>query len=324
MFDMTNPIFHNEEAARKHLEAQRWADGVFCPFCRQTETVKALPAEAMMSKPSKKNPVSTPTKGWHHCKACRRKFTVSVGTVMERSHIPLHKWLLAFRLMAASKKGVSSHQIHRSLGITYKSAWFLAMRVREAMGLSPEEEGPIGGENKVVESDETWTGGKARNAHKSKPIPKKHAVVTLVERDGKVRATHVPNVTAKTVGKHLEINVDRQTHLMTDDSNVYISAGKKFAGHSSVNHSAEQYVRLGGFAHVNTAESFHSLIKRGLYGTFHAVSEQHLQRYITEAAFKWNTRTKLGFDDADRTNAAIKGAEGKRLTYRPSNAGTQI
>jgi transposase-like protein len=197
MFDITNSIFHDEDAARGHLETQRWADGVFCPFCKQTEAVKALPPEAMMSKPSKKNPISKPTKGWYHCKACRKKFTVSVGTVMERSHIPLHKWLLAFRLMASSKKGVSAHQIHRSLGITYKSAWFLAMRVREAMGMKPEETGAIGGENKVVESDETYVGGKARNVHKSKPIPKKHAVVTLVERDGSVRATHVANVTAK-------------------------------------------------------------------------------------------------------------------------------
>ena len=320
MFDITNPMFHDEDAAREHLEAQRWPDGVFCPFCKQTETVKAFPAEAMMSKPSKKNPISKPTKGWYHCKTCRKKFTVSVGTVMERSHVPLHKWLLAFRLMAASKKGISAHQLHRSLALSYKTAWFLAMRVREAMGMTPENTGSIGGFNKVVESDETYVGGKAKNAHKGKPIPKKHAVVTLVERDGTVRAKHVPNVTAKNVGEHLQINVDAKTHLMTDDSMVYVGAGKKFAGHSSVNHSAEQYVKLGGFAHVNTAESFHALIKRGIYGTFHAVSERHLQRYVTEAAFKWNTRVKLGFDDTDRANAAIKGAEGKRLTYRPINA----
>ena len=183
--------------------------------------------------------------------------------------------------------------------------------------------GPIGGFNKVVESDETYIGGKAKNVHKGKPIPKKHAVVTLVERDGSVRAKHVPNVTAKNVGEHLEMNVDARTHLMTDDSNVYISAGRKFAGHSSVNHSAEQYVKLGGFAHVNTAESFHALIKRAMYGTFHAVSEHHLQRYITEAAFKWNTRSKLGFNDADRAETLLKGAKGKRLMYhQPSQAAT--
>jgi transposase-like protein len=142
MFDITNPIFNNEDAARQHLESQRWADGVFCPFCKEKETVRALPPEAMMSKPSKKNPVSRPTKGWYHCKACRKKFTVSVGTVMERSHIPLHKWFLAFRLMASSKKGVSAHQIHRMLGITYKTAWFMADRIREAMGMPPRRVRP--------------------------------------------------------------------------------------------------------------------------------------------------------------------------------------
>ncbi|MGB0084490.1 MAG: IS1595 family transposase [Rhodomicrobiaceae bacterium] len=303
--NLTNPIFHDEDAARAHLEAQRWPNGPVCPHCGETKRLSKMTGKSHR-------------KGLYQCNnsECLKPFTVTIKTVMERSKIPLAKWVLGFHLMAASKKGISSHQLHRQLGITYKSAWFLSMRIREAMGLPTEESGPIGGENKVVESDETFVGGKARNAHKSKPTPKKHAVVTLVERDGSVRARHVADVTAKSVGKHLEINVDAKSHLMTDDSNVYITAGRKFAGHSSVNHSAEQYVRLGGFAHVNTAESFHALIKRGIYGTFHAISEHHLQRYVSEAAFKWNTRAKLGFDDADRANAAIKGAVGKRLMYQ--------
>jgi transposase-like protein len=314
MCDLTNPTFHDEDEAREFLENQRWPNGAVCPFCNSGEHVKALPPESMKTRKGKVS------KGWYHCNACRDKFTVRVGTLYERSKIPLHKWLLATHLMCASKKGISAHQLHRSLGITYKSAWFMAHRIRQGMTDLPNGDDPLGGENKVVESDETYVGGKARNVHKSKPIPKKHAVVTLVERDGTVRATHVPNVTAKNVGNHLALNVDPKSHLMTDDSMVYISAGRKFAGHSSVNHSAEQYVKLGGFAHVNTAESFHALIKRGIYGTFHAVSEQHLKRYISEAAFKWNTRTKLGFTDADRALAALKGIEGKRLTYRRSNA----
>jgi hypothetical protein len=173
----------------------------------------------------------------------------------------------------------------------------------------------LGGPNGVVEADETYVGGKARNAHFSAAIPEKRPVVTLVERDGKVRARHVPAVTAANVREHIEANVAPETHLMSDDSVVYVGVGKGFAGHSSVTHSAHEYVRLGGFVHVNSAESFHALIKRGVYGTFHAVSERHLQRYVTEAAFKWNHRIKLGFDDASRANEAIKGAANKRLYY---------
>jgi hypothetical protein len=188
--------------------------------------------------------------------------------------------------------------------------------------MTPDEpkSDPIGGGNKVVESDETFCGGKKKNVHNGKPEPKKHAIVTLVERDGEVRAKHVPNVTAKNVKEHLVANVDKASWIMTDDSKVYISATKGFGGHLSVNHSADEYVRLGGFAHVNTAESFHAIVKRQMYGTHHAVSEHHLQRYINEIAFKWNNRIALGIDDTKRTENAIKGAEGKRLTYRRSNA----
>ena len=323
MINLTNPIFHNENAAREHLEGQRWPLGAVCPFCKKQDTVHALPAVSMMSKASKKNPISKPTPGFYHCRECRKKFTVCTGTVMERSHIPLAKWLLAFRLMAASKKGMSAHQLGRMLDLQYKSAWFLAMRVREAMTPNDGDAGPIGGGNKVVESDETYIGGKAKNAHKSKPIPKKHPVVTLVERDGQVCAKHVPNVTAKNVKEHLSANVDKASYLMTDESKVYVTPGKKFAGHESVNHSAEEYVRLGGFVHVNTAESFHAIVKRQMYGTHHAVSEHHLQRYINEIAFKWNHRISLGIGDTARTIAAIKGAEGKRLLYRRTDIGAE-
>ncbi len=316
MIDITNPIFNDEEKAREYLEAQRWPTGAVCPFCKKQETVKALPAEAMMSKPSKKNPISKPTPGYFHCRECRKKFTVCTDSVMERTHIPLAKWVLAFRLMAASKKGMSALQLQRMLGVQYKTAWFLEMRIREAMTPEAETSGPIGGGNKVVESDETFVGGKKKNVHNGKPEPKKRAVVTLVERDGEVRAKHVPNVTAKNVKEHLQANVAKASWIMTDDSNVYLSATKGFGGHLSVNHSQDEYVRLGGFVHVNTAESFHAIVKRQMYGTHHAVSEHHLQRYINEIAFKWNNRIALGIDDTKRTENAIKGAEGKRLTYR--------
>ncbi len=205
--------------------------------------------------------------GWYHCGTCREKFTVRVGTVMERSHVPLHKWALAFRLMASSKKGMSAHQAHRTLGVTYKTAWFMCHRIREAMrDTSPKGSEPLGGHNKVVEADETYVGGKAKNAHKSKGVPKKHAVVTLVEREGEVRARHIPAVTAKNVREHLVTKASRKSYLMTDDAPVAHSVGKEFAGHGAVNHSADEYVRLGGFIHVNTAESYHALVKRSIFG----------------------------------------------------------
>ena len=303
-FDITNKIFHDADAAREHLEAQRWPDGPQCPHCRERVKVTALTGKSHR-------------KGLYQGKSCRKQFSVTVGTVFERSKIPLNKWVLATHLMTSSKKGMSAHQLHRILGVTYKTAWFMCHRIREAMGgTSPNGNGPIGGKNKVVESDETYVGGKARNVHKSKPIPKKHAVVTLVERDGDVRATHVPRVTAKNVRDHLVTKASRKSHLMTDEARIYVNTGKQFSGHSSVNHSAGEYVRLGSFVHVNTAESFHALLKRGIYGAFHAVSEQHLQRYVNEFAFRWNGR-KL--TDHERANEALKGIEGKRLTYRRTN-----
>jgi hypothetical protein len=233
---------------------------------------------------------------------------------MERSKIPLSKWVLAAQLMASSKKGMSAKQLERMLGTNYETAWFLFHRLREAA--TNETPGPIGGGNKVVESDETYVGGKAKNVHNGKPEPKKHAVVTLVERSGEVRARHVPNVTAKNVKEHLQASVDKASWLMTDDSKIYLGPGKNFAGHASVNHSADEYVRLGGFIHVNTAESFHAIVKRQMYGTHHAVSEQHLQRYIDEIVFKWNNRKTLGIEDAERAEILLKGAKGKRLMYR--------
>ncbi len=298
--DLTNPIFHNEDAARAHLESVRWPHGPECPHCGSSHVTR------LAGKSHRK--------GLIHCNDCEKPFTVTVGSVMERSKIPLAKWVLGFQLMAASKKGVSSHQLHRMLGITYKSAWFLAMRIREAMGLDPEtDDGPIGGPGKKVETDETYVGGKKKNVHNGKPEPKKKPVVALVERNGRLKARHVPNVDSHNIRDVLK-GVDRKSHLMTDDSLIYYWIGPTFASHDAVNHSADEYVR--GEAHVNTAESFFALVKRGVYGTYHAVSEKHLQRYINEAAFKWNNRSTAGIEDHERANRAIKGAAGKRLMYR--------
>jgi transposase-like protein len=299
--NLTKPIFHDEAAARAHLEAVRWPNGPVCPHCGEYENVTRLKGKS--TRP-----------GVILCNSCTQPFTVTVGTVMERSKIPLAKWVLGFHLMAASKKGLSSHQLHRMLGITYKSAWFLSMRIREAMGLAPEtDDGPMGGPGKAVETDETYVGGKKKNVHNGKPEPKKHAVVALVERDGRLKARHVPNVDAKNVREVMK-GLDRKSHLMSDCSAVLYNLGKEFASHSAVDHSRDEYVRDD--AHCNTSESIFALVKRGVYGTYHAVSEKHLQRYINEASFKWNNRSKLGIEDSERANNAIKGAEGKRLMYR--------
>ncbi len=306
-FDITNPIYNDADKARIHLEQQLWPEGPVCPHCASQH------ATALEGKAHRK--------GLYQCNSCREQFSVMVGTVFERSKIGLHKWVLATHLMAASKKGMSAKQIERMLGVTYKTAWFMMHRIREAMSPSDNNEGtdPIGGAGKVVEADETFVGGKAKNAHKSKPIPTKQPVVALVERGGKARAKHVADVTAKTVREVLVTHASRKSELNTDDALIYYWLGKEFAKHQSVNHSAGEYVGKDGAATTNTAESFFALIKRGMMGTFHSVSEAHLQRYVDEFVFRWNHRIALGCDDHTRANAIVKGAAGKRLTYRRTN-----
>jgi transposase-like protein len=298
MFNLTDPIFSDAGLAREHLEALHWPNGPVCPRCGETERLKRL--EGKSTRP-----------GVVMCNPCRKPFTVTVGTVFEDSKIPLNKWLLGFRLMAASKKGMSAHQLHRSLGITYKSAWFMAHRIREAMD-GADGDDPLGGPGAVVEADETYVGGKARNRAFRDPAPKK-AVVTLVERDGKARSFHVANVNAKELRGLITTNVHRDSHLMTDESTVYTRVGREFNGHSTVNHSAKEYVTTGGFKHSNTAENFFSIFKRGLIGTYHHMSEAHLARYCREFDFRYNTRA---FTDAERADIAVVGAIGKRLFYR--------
>lgn len=301
--DPTDKMFHDEDAARAYFEAQRWPDGKpVCPHCG-TGNVHRL--EGKSHRP-----------GLIQCNDCLQAFTVMVGTVMESSHIPLTKWALAFHKMAASKKGISAKQMQRELNLgSYRTAWFMCHRIREAMGLS-KAASPIGGSGQTVESDETFVGGKAKNAHKSKPVPKKHAVHALVERGGQVRAEHVPNVSAKTLRKAIEKHVAKGTTMNTDDALAYYHMSKEFAAHVAVNHSAGEYVSKDGKSHINTAEAFFAILKRGVMGSFHSVSEQHLQRYVDEFAFRWNARSALGVEDAERARLMVKGAVGKRLKYR--------
>ncbi len=304
--NLTNPIFSDEDKAREHFEKLGWPDGPFCPHCGEAEKVYRLHGKS--HRP-----------GLVHCNSCDQAFTITVGSVMERSHIPLTKWALGFHLMAASKKGVSAKQLQRTLGLGYRAAWFMAHRIRLAM--SPDAKaGPIGGHGKVVESDETFVGGKAKNVHKNKPIPKKHAVHALVERGGEVRAKHVPDVSAKTLREAIAKNVDPTSTMNTDDALAYYHMSREFAAHGVVNHSRGEYVSKDGKAHIQSAESFFAILKRGVTGSFHSVSEQHLGRYVDEFAFRWNTRSSLGIEDTERAAIAIKGAAGKRLTYRNPDA----
>lgn len=316
--DLTNPIFNDDAKAREWLEAARWGSSPVCAHCG-SGNVARLEGEA--HRP-----------GLLRCRACRKQFSVTVGSVMERSHVPLPKWVLAIHLMTASKKGMSAHQLHRMLKVTYKTAWFMAHRIREAM--TDPNPSPIGGEGKVVEADETYFGKAETPPARRKSLPPptkggkvgpggKRAVVALVERGGEVRAVHMPKVTADNVGEVLARHADKRSRLHTDESNLYPKIGAGFAAHETVKHSRGEYARgpKGPLrVHTNSAEGYFGVFKRGMRGVYQHCGEQHLQRYLNEFSFRHNTRAKLGFEDTQRAVLAIKGIEGKRLTYRRTGA----
>ena len=291
-FDLTNPVFHDADKAREYLESLHWPDGPVCPHC---ELMNATKVGGSTARP-----------GLYMCNACRKQFTVTVGTIFEDSKIPLNKWLLAYRLLNGGKKGHSANELSRMLGITYKSAWFLAHRIRESM---KDDGGPLGGPGKVVESDETYIGGRAKNRANRNPAPKK-AVVALVERNGRARSFHVANVNHNNIRPILYTNVDRASDLRTDGAPMYKDMRFQFHSHAFVDHRFE-YVR--GDTHSNSAENFFSILKRGVVGTYHHWSEAHMHRYLAEFDFRYSTRT---LTDSERTAEALKGARGKRLTYR--------
>jgi transposase-like protein len=307
------PEFTNEDAAREHLEGIRWPDGPFCPHCGSFKAKRLPPVERKASK----GHGASVRKGVVQCNDCEKQYTVTVGTLFERSKIPLHKWLLATYLLTTSKKGMSSHQLHRMLDVTYKTAWFMAHRIREAMG---QDSGPLGGSpERIVEVDETYVGGSTSNRLNKQCAPKK-IVVTLVERGGHARSFHVANVHANTLRPILFQNADRLSSLMTDESASYRGIGTHYWQHQKVNHGALEYGRRDGadYWHTNTVESFFSIFKRGIIGVYHHVSEAHLGRYAREFDFRYNYREA---SDAERADQALRGIFGKRLTYRrPCNA----
>ena len=310
MTKLTDKIFHDDKAAREHLEAIRWPNGPICPHCGNVEQKAIKRLEGKSHRP-----------GLFQCNACREHFTVTVGGVMERSHIPLHKWVLAFHLMNASKKGMSAHQMHRMLGITYKSAWFMCHRIREAMmDGSPS---PMGGEGSKVQADETYYGNTSKRAkHYRKGHSHKASVVALVEPStGKVRAVHMQKANAQNVREFLVTNVHRTSELHTDESALYKKVGKEFTAHKTVEHGWNQrgyYVGKDGQT-TNNVENFFGVFKKGMVGVYHFCGEQHLQRYLNEFSFRYCNRSGLGVTDGERAALAIKGAVGKRLTYRPAN-----
>ena len=304
------PHFHNEEAAFAHVESVLWPNGPTCPKCGATEEhVGRLTGK-------------TSRIGLRKCYACRETFTVRIGTIFEDSHLPLHLWLQVIHLMCASKKGVSTRQIQRMLQCSMKTAWFLTHRVREAM--KDGQLGPLGGEGAVIEADATYIGGKERNKHVGKRDSRKiggvgkQVVHTLVERKGRARSHHVPNVSGDTLRPILAAHADFKSALMTDTAGGYLHVGRSFARHEMVDHGADEYVR--GDAHSNTVEGFFSVLKRGIYGTFHHVSEAHLHRYLSEFDFRYSNREKLGVDDVKRAELALRGATGKRLTYETTRS----
>ena len=290
--------FSNEDSARTLLEKMRWPNGPVCPHCGGADPYKITPKAG-----------STTRKGVYKCRACRKQFTVTVGTVFEGSHIPISKWLLAIHLLCASKKGMSAHQLHRMLGITYKSAWFMAHRLRYAMSQEPLASKL----SAIVEADETFVGGHRRGTKRGRPSRGSHktAVVALVERDGRARAFPVERVTGATLKDAVRSNVERDAHLMTDDYPAYRPVRKLVATHDTVNHSRGEYVR--GIVHTNTVEGFFSLLKRGINGVYHHVGKGHLGRYCDEFSFRYSNRK---MSDGARAELTVLGAEGKRLTYK--------
>jgi transposase-like protein len=312
--NIDHPCYHDDDAARIALEAIFWPYGPTCPKCGKLDTVSQY-GKSMGP-------------GWYWCTPCREKFTVRVGSVLERSHIPLHKWMLGFRLYTASKKGFSAHQLMRTLGLgSYRSAWFMAHRIREAMDGSADSDGPLGGEGKIVEADEAYIG----TAEKAKYTfvndygwvrtkrREQMKVMTLVERGGKARSVKVENLTSDTLRAVLVTNASRKSVLHTDEFTAYIAPGREFADHETVNHAAKEYSRTGRRGRkvtTNTVEGYFSIFKRGMIGVYQHCSEKHLPRYLSEFDFRYSNRVALGVHDTERAELAIKGAVGRRLTYR--------
>lgn len=332
--DLQNPLFTDEDAAWAHYESLRWPDGPICPKCGSVDNSTRIAAKTVTRNRKQKDGttkvVSWTRRGVLKCKDCASQFTATVGTIFEDSHIPMHKWLMAVHLVCASKKGMSAAQLHRMLGFgSYRTAWFMLHRIREAMaerGSLP----PLGGAGSsgIVEADETYhgkvenpseyttKGEKFRRSKAGKGPSNKRAIVALIERGGKARLFHVATANRESVERIVRENVDKSARLHTDESRLYPRVGHEFAAHERVKHSRGEYAR--GDVHTNTAEGFFGVFKRGMTGVYQHCDEKYLHRYLSEYEFRFNTRSKLGVNDKERATLALKGAAGKRLTLRPT------
>lgn len=313
---LSKSYFHDEKAAFEYLESVLWADGVVCPHCGVVGG-RVYSLEGVRSKVSRKSPEGVVRHGLKKCGECRQQFTVKVGTVFEHGRMPLYKMLQAAYLMTSSKKGISAHQLHRTLEISYKAAWFLAHRIREAMRTG--DLAPFGGEGGVVEVDETYVGRKEGMEKGVKGHWHKVPVLSLVHREsGQVRSFVLDHTSAANIIPIVQRNVDRETYIMTDESAVYKNQFySSHLGHGRVNHQAGEYGR--GRIHTNTVEGFYSIFKRGMKGIYQHCSEHHLHRYVAEFDFRYSNRESNGCDDGERSTRALQGIAGKRLTYRAAH-----
>ena len=311
--------FHNEKAAYRFVESKVWPDGPVCPHCKGKERIGKMKGKSTRI-------------GTYKCYKCRKPFTVKVGTIFESSHVKMHLWLQAIFLMASSKKGISSNQLHRTLGVTLKTAWFISHRIREAMrsgGLAP-----LGGEGKVVEADETYHGKRETPIEYARPRARKNwkptksgksggaqkrVIVSLIERGGDVRSFHVKQANKENVTALVNQNISEESDLFTDESRLYKGLDQKFASHQTVKHSRGEYAR--GKVHTNTIENYFSVFKRGMRGTYQHCREKHLHRYLAEFDFRHSNRLAMGQDDIGRANNILSGIVGKRLTYETTLEG---
>jgi transposase-like protein len=308
---LSDKHFHNEAAAYDFVEARVWPDGPICPHCGGVDRISKMGGKSTRI-------------GAYKCYQCRKPFTVKVGTIFESSHVPMRFWLQAIFLIASSKKGISANQLHRTLGCSLKTAWFVGHRIREAMKVIGID--PMGGAGKVVEVDETYMGNKhivTKRTKKGKPsMSMKRSIVALVERGGPVRTFHVDRADMHTVMGIVRQQIDARTEVHTDESLLYRNQVEPhFAGHHTVVHSKEEYVRYEGerTVHTNTVEGVFSVFKRGMKGTYQHCAEKHLHRYLAEFDFRYNNRTALGVNDVARADKLLTGIVGKRLTYETTN-----
>lgn len=298
---LSDAHFHNEAAAYKFVEARVWPEGPVCPHCGGVERLGKLKGKS--TRP-----------GVYKCYQCRKPFTVKIGTVFESSHVKLHLWLQAMFLMASSKKGISSNQLHRTLGVTLKTAWFMTHRLRLAMQTVGIE--PMGGAGEVVEVDETFV-GRVEGMKLKRGSAHKNVVLTLVQRGGEARSFHVASTRRYDIEPILKAHVHPETFVMTDEGTQYNKVHTMFAKHDTVNHSKDEYVR--GIVSTNTVEGFYSVFKRGMKGVYQHCGERHLHRYLAEFDFRYTNRASTGVNDLARTDRLVRGIVGKRLTYQTTN-----